>query len=385
MTTYELESLHAGGLAAVAFGIAAPPAATKPGPGRAADLKVFAPKQVGHACWFSAGPLAGNPLHTTADWLLELTQGFHFRDVEDAFIDLMSLVDQADAAFGGHPFVRVLRADDHERAIGLRGQMTRLTATLVGGKPLEQTSIEWWRANLSMAPNPVAPDTPYRDAATRWRVNGFPGALQFEDLMPKTPANPNGRGLPSGLSIFDLDSAFIASDRMGLPLPVLLALMETEGVNLFAPVNRLVRQPTPVDDDTKTVSWEAQSRDTTNMLRPPIADVEAGVAAARLAAWRQTVGRAFWLSFPYGLDRFTLVDDAAVNARSDQFVAAKILVKDADERSSRTSERASSRVFIFARHRSARHRPNLEGFASGALGHSFTYGRVSLSAGGRGA
>ena len=223
-------------------------------------------------------------------------------------------------------------ADDHERAIGLRGQMTRLTATLVGGKPLEQTSIEWWRANLSMAPNPVAPDTPYRDAATRWRVNGFPGALQFEDLMPKTPANPNGRGLPSGLSIFDLDSAFIASDRMGLPLPVLLALMETEGVDLFAPVNRLVRQPTPVDDDTKTVSWEAQSRDTTNMLRPPIADVEAGVAAARLAAWRQTVGRAFWLSFPYGLDRFTLVDDAAVNARSDQFVAAKILVKDADEK-----------------------------------------------------
>ena len=333
VTTYELESLHAGALAANALGLAPPPdTATAPAPGRAANLTAFASKKVGYAAWFSAGPLAANPLHTTADWLLELTQSLHFFDVEEPFLDLMSLVDQTDAAFSGHPFVAPLKADDHERARSLRRQMTVMAKTSVAGKPFEQTSIQWWRDNLNMAPNPAAPQAPFRDDDTLPRVNRFPGVLAFEDLMPKVlVVNPNGRGLPSGVSVFDLDSAQLACGRMGLPLPVLLALMETEGVNLFAPVNRLVRAPSPRDAASQTLCWEAHSRDFGNLLRPPELDWEQGRPPDQLPSLRETTARAFWLSFPYGLDRFTLINDAAVNSRINQFVGANVLVKEAAE------------------------------------------------------
>lgn len=318
LTAYEVEALHAADAAADALGVPAVAEAPGPRPGQAMDLAPFSTKASGHACFFSAAPLGVAPLHTTADFLLELTRGIHFDRKEQGFLDLHALQDGATGQ--GHPLIAVLRADEHQKATHLRRQMDVLSTTMVDTDPLAENSLTWWRSKVGMAPGLLpAPADPYRDDQTRGRR--FPGVLEFDDLM--------AQGDPSGFDAFDIESAYLACERMSqsggprLPLPVLLALMETEGVKLFAPINRLVRSVTTA---TKTLVWEAHARDRDHDLRPPILEDWLVPTAADQRA------RQFWLSYPYGLDRFALpAGDEGFNDRIDTIEESGVFVREAGE------------------------------------------------------
>ncbi|CAE6794391.1 hypothetical protein [Nitrospira defluvii] len=311
VTTYELEALHAGDLAAAVFGVAAPAPASKPTAGRAGDLSAYTGKQVGHACWFTAGTIATNPLHTTTDWLLELTRGTHFTNVEEPFVDLMSLVDKADPRFRGHPLVAPLRADQHEKAVHLRRQMDAAGMEVLGIASLgwwdskvgfTKVGTKWHHLNADGTDNDKdpSPRKPYNDDQTH--PAALSGVLSFDDLI---------FGSPTGFDTFDIESAWLATERMrvspdrALPLPVVLALMEREGVKQFAAINRRVRY---TRTEGATLLWEA-------LRRADIAPV------ARLRATYPgpdvQMAREAWLSYPYGLDHYATPNtDDGVDGRT---------------------------------------------------------------------
>ncbi len=279
LSTYELEVLHAAGEAHTALGLPHPVAGAPPHPGEAMDVSPYTANTVGHACLFTAQRSGSDSLYTTVDWLVELTRGIHFSEDEAGFLDLFKLMDPDTG--GGHPVLAALRADDHNRAIHLRRQMDALEATT-----LAADSAAWWAPRVGFPS--VTPTTPYR--AGRTRVRTFTGLLRFDDLNPVDPALAR----PSGFDTFDLESAMLATGRMSdpidgpnrLPLPVLLAIMEREGIKLFAAINRHVRNTTTA---ASTLRWEAYYEDT---------------ARAAWAAGLDGMGRQGWFLFPYGLDVF---------------------------------------------------------------------------------
>jgi hypothetical protein len=307
LTTFELEALHAAGTAHLALGLATPVAGAGPRPGRAMDLTPYAGQAKGHVCAFQAEPLGLDGLHTTIDWLLELTTGIHFRQEEPAFLDLTALMDPDNGS--GHPLLAALRTDEHLKAVHLRRQMDGLAGTGLGG-----SSLTWWVGKLAMPTDSTgtkwkmvtersitieespAPRTPYRKSRTT--LQQFLGSLVFTDL--------HGTGDPSGFDLFDIASAYLATERMceppdgpdQLPLVVLLALMEREGIKGFAPLTRHVRN---TKTEAATLSWEAHDQ---------------VLARAEWPADLDQMGRDGCLLWPYGLDRFAQVPtDAAFNAK----------------------------------------------------------------------
>jgi hypothetical protein len=306
LTTFELEALHAAGTAHLALGLGVPVAGAGPRPGRAMDLTPYAAQAKGHVCAFQAEPLGLDGLHTTVDWLLELTTGIHFRQEEPAFLDLTALMDPDSGS--GHPLLAALRSGEQLKAVHLRRQMDALSGTALGA-----SSLTWWDGKLAMprdvtgtkwtlvqengdiVEEPAAPRTPYRGSRTTRRT--FLGSLVFTDLR--------GGGVPSGFDLFDIASAYLATGRMceppdgpdRLPLVILLALMEREGIKGFAPLTRHVRN---TKTEATTLSWEAHNQVLERSGWP--ADLD-------------QMGRDGCLLWPYGLDRFAQPPtDAAFNA-----------------------------------------------------------------------
>ena len=317
LTAYEVEALHVAGTAAATLGLPAAVAAEAgPGPGRAMNLNSYGPRARGFATYFSASTIAEDSLHTTIDFLVELTQGIHFREKEAAFLDIHTLQNQTNGL--GHPLLTVLHSDEHNKAVHLRRQMDTMRTTDIGGSPLGEHAVEWWRTKLAMDPAvPLAPTNPYKeDHSTRTL---FPGILGFDDLMSEPPF---GVGVPSGFDEFDLTSAYLAVGRMSnppaslpLPLPVLLALMETEGIKLFAPINRIVRNTTTPGN---TLIWEALTGDPGRGVRGPFTNSVPPTDPRLLA-------RGFWFSFPYGLDRFTDLNEGGFRGKVNEFATSGVL------------------------------------------------------------
>jgi len=329
ITTYELEVLHAAGEAHTALGLGAQPAAAAAEAGRAMDLAPYSAQAIGHACTFTAQRSPADSLHTTVDWLLELTRGIHVKPLpEDGFIDLLPLLDGAGGA--GHPLGDALRADDHERAVSLRRQMDALEPT-----PLAEDGLTWWDGEVNFtkdlagnwehtdpegkpANSKPAPRTPYLDHRTRQPAPAG-NSVPFMDMLLN----------PSGFGTFDLESAYLARARMSdpydgpdqLPMSVLLALLEREGTKLFAPINRRVRNVTTAA--AAPLIWDA-------------------VQMSDLSNWSAAVderGRMGWMLFPYGLDSFATpradddrlgrpvlgTDDTAFNAVVGRVASAGVL------------------------------------------------------------
>ncbi len=323
LTAYEVEALHLAGTAPATLGlddaVAAQPG---PSPGRAMNLNPYAAKARGYASYFSASTLPQDDLHTVIDFLIELTQGFHFQIKEPAFLDIHTLENQTNGR--GHPLLTVLHSDEHHKAVNLRRQMDTLRDTEIGGVALAEHSLAWWRSKLNMAADvSLSPRSPYKEDTLPRRA--FPAVLAFDDLMQElTPERAN----PIGFDEFDLTSAYLAISRMsdpagspGLPLPVLLALMETEGIKLFAPVNRTVKNTTTA---SATLIWEALTRTTTRGNRSAMIK-SVPPTAPRL------LGRGFWFSFPYGLDRFSDVTEGSFRTKVNQFQDSGVLTFEAGE------------------------------------------------------
>ena len=310
LTTYDVEVLHAAGTAQTALGLGAPVTGPGPQPGKAMDLSGYSATAEGRACTFTAGRLGSDTLHTTADWLLELTCGIHFNEEEAPFLDLAPLMDPATGV--GHPLIEAVRFVDHLKAVHLRRQMSAPGMTQLG-----LTSIDWWKdhigfqltdgkwhhvakqpphQNLDRLPSPQAP---YQGGKTVLDQQGFPAVLEFIELI---------LGLPSGFDLFDLESAYLACARMAdpidsephLPVPVLLAIMEREGNKLFAPLTRKVINTT---DETKTLVWETASRSEDDQPGP--------VAEGQFPARPDERARVEFLLFPYALDTFAQRKSAA--------------------------------------------------------------------------
>ncbi len=320
LTTYEVEALHTAGTAATTLGLPAEVGATAgPRAGRAMDLDPYDGKTDGYTCFFSAEKLAANPLHTTVDFLIELTTGIHFRANETAFLDLHTLEDPATGV--GHPLLEPLHADEHNKTMNLRRQMTDLKGAKVGEQTLTKNSETWWegKAGVSLMHREF-----YKDDRTR--PNRSRGVLAFEDVFPP-PVGPN---VPSGFDTFDLTSAYLALDRMSqnaatrLPLPVVLALMDFEGVRLFATINRHVKF---TKSAASTVVWEALFRDA--LAVPPPVDIATYPSERPANAHR---ARKAWLSYPYGLDTFARpMTEREVNARVANMAKNSVFTLDPGE------------------------------------------------------
>ena len=314
LTTYEVEALHVAGTADDALSI--PVGSFQgPRPGQAMDVSsILSPYVIvarGNTGWFSAERLGSAPLHTAVDWLVELTRGIHFRRKESGFLDLFDLMDSLTGE--GHPLLEALRADENLKAVHLRRQLDELDATTLGADLLA-----WWDGHLHFtrdaatgtmwhfvsdgkdSDDPPAPRDPFR--SDRTRLQRFLGILDFDDLV---------FGSPTGWDEFDIESAYLACTRMaepigglGLPVAALLALMEREGIALFAPINRHVRD---TRTEAATLSWASLHDDPTTVPVPnPRSDYGAG---------DDQVAREAWLSYPYGLDTFASPNsDAGVDA-----------------------------------------------------------------------
>jgi hypothetical protein len=263
LSTFELEALHAAGTAHLALGLPTAVAGDGPRAGRAMDLAPYAAQAAGHLSAFQAEPYGLDGLHTTADWLVELIRGIHFHQQEPAFVDLAAVMDPDDGS--GNPLLGATRFDEHLRAVHLRRQMDAPAA-----KAVTTASLTWWDGKLGMNKSgtdwqltpemgptetkPPTPAAPFKNPDTTLK--------QFIGVVPAATLwlSPN----PSGYDLFDLESAFLAVGRAceppdgpdSLPLPVLLALMEREGVKNFAPLNRYVRNTLT---ESHTLSWEAHN------------------------------------------------------------------------------------------------------------------------------
>jgi hypothetical protein len=304
ITTYELEVLHTAGSAHTALGLGAQPAGAAPAPGVAMDLAPYAAQAIGHGCTFTAERSAADRLHTTVDWLVELTRGVHARRVdEDGFVDLLALRDPATGE--GNPLLGALRADEADRARHLRRQADALETNGLGPR-----LVTWWDGQLNFATAgdqwhfdsrdmAKAPKDPYGSGDT----NGMGKTLfTFDDLVFLTP--------PSGFDGFDLESASQAAERMTkplgtspLPVAVVLTLMETEGVKLFAPINRRTRNTTSA---AAAVRWEGRRR----------AGSPGPRARSDFGPNNSDIARRTWLGYPYGLDTYAAhLTPTAMDAR----------------------------------------------------------------------
>ncbi|HEX8111878.1 MAG TPA: hypothetical protein VF516_29300, partial [Kofleriaceae bacterium] len=239
-----------------------------------------------------AGP-AHDSFHTIADYLDELCFGIHYQEEEPGFVDLFALMDPATGT--GHPLLGPLRALEHLRARHLRRQMDTVSAAAFGAG-----AVAWWNSVLHMVPfgtnwsnpteNPLTGDepgpvNPLLSGATRPRAIKEYGYAELKEGKAQT-----------GFSEFDLTQAALARARMAtpaetdtmLPFPVLLAIMKTEGVQQFGPLNRIVKNTTV---RAGTVNW--------NGWRTPLttANFVFGDDARR--------GRQLMLLWPYGLDHFS--------------------------------------------------------------------------------
>jgi hypothetical protein len=104
----------------------------------------------------------------------------------------------------------------------------------------------------------------------------------------------------SGLDVFDMECMKIAismvknplTGNFDTPLPVVMALVLREGIGLFQFLNRITRPST-------SLRWIGHSS-----WRPVPLDA---------AAEHHTIGRMYWLAFPYGLDTYTWDNATAPN------------------------------------------------------------------------
>ena len=332
LTAYELEAAHLANRTTSMFtGIAGLAALLGPTSGQAMDLSPFTPKHRGHVSMNYIIDIKvevkkqediENNLYTLVDWLIELLQGLNvFRD-EPSVVDLLSYVDLATG--NGHPLYAPLRVDEYLRAKSLRRQLDILDNIKVGTKSLEQTNLDWWKKGNwglgigkgilplenvlvsgnteehwvnddggSFESNPPGPSNPYQKKNTMFPKSGTTRILKGIVAVDK------GHILrPSGFDEFDIYSAYLAQSRMlnpitnknDLPMPVILALMEREGLRFFAFLNRLVNNTTRRN---KTISWSPWDG---NDQRPSNADDYTNKRLARF----------FWFGWPYGLDRMIL-------------------------------------------------------------------------------
>lgn len=334
LTTYEVEALHAAGTAAAALGVPPPVGVAGPQPGRAMDLAHYAAKRTGHACFFHAQRLASDPLHTAVDFFLEVTRGIHARQKENGFLDLRTFENPATGeAHEAHPLVATLHHDEHHKAEHLRRQMDSLLAPIPGVGSLGLHSRNWWQGKLNLIlppPFSLTPIDPYRTDRTTFRRRvTIPGQLTFGDLID----NP----IPSGFGTFDLESAYLACGRMRqaappggeepgsqLPLPVLLALMQTEGIKSFAPLNRIVKNTTTASE---TLVWEVIPRtpgDPDSFWQP--------MRENDPPNGEELHARKRWLAFPYGLDTFAETNtENDLNIRVDDMAIGGVFNPEAGE------------------------------------------------------
>jgi hypothetical protein len=320
LTTYEVEALHAAGTAKTELGLGAANAAG-PQAGKAMDLSAdYSATELGYACTFAAERSGSDSLHTTVDWLNDLLRGIHFHVDESPFLDGEPLMDPTSAA--SNPLLEAMRFDDFLKAKSLRRQMDD-----VDNAGVTPNWLNWWKGKLSL----IEVGGNWGDGAgpgpSRSFLKGFtsggvdPGLLNLTDLA---------LGAQSGFDLFDIESAYLACVRMAepiasqnqLPLPVLLALMEREGIKQFGPINRGVRNTLT---EAATIVWEPRRRTFVDPANPGQSALDPfdGTLPPTDPAERS---RQSWLLFPYGLDHFAKPNTAAgVDSLVDQVHQAGVM------------------------------------------------------------
>jgi hypothetical protein len=230
--------------------------------------------------------------------------------------------------------MEAVRFDDHLKARSLRRQMDTVEAA--GSTAVW---LAWWEPKLNHAAigadwgdnAPAGPGNSFQRGFTAGGVN--PDALEFLDL----PLGPQ-----SGFDTFDIESAYLAAARTAglseLPLAVLLALMEREGIKQFGRINRGVRNTT---DETRTLTWEAKKR-ADDALQPAFNPISPATPPTNPAER----SRRFWTLFPYGLDRFAQPETAAgVDALVSQFQQAGVTSLAGESLADYVHERVHSSFF----------------------------------------
>ncbi len=312
VTCYELEAALLAGRNTDIVSTPTPPSSALASPGKAADLSVFSAKQVGNesTVWLR-DPEDSN--RTAVDWFMELTQGVNVQLEEPPIIDLEDYVDLASAT--GHPLYTVMHHDEYLQAKSLRRQMNNASTSSI-----EDDSLAFWDSKLNIPRDPVYPDCwDFNDPLfpnDEWQRTPGPTDpfLKGKTLFPFTGITYSGgkatgivdytnRRL-SGFDHLDLQSAILARSRMtspltgkcDLPLPVIMALMQKEGIFSFAFLNRYTQ---PTKSLASTLSWIAYYQDMPRYTAVPL----------------NALVRCYWLLWPYGLDYYAVEKNAATNEK----------------------------------------------------------------------
>lgn len=294
ITTYELEAIYLAGKTTALYpdidiqtntDIKLPP-----------DLTPFSSKIAGKSCTIYTREIMNTPIYTTIDWFEELLKGVNIARKETGRLSIDKFFNQNNST--GHPITQLLNIENFLRAEAIRNQMDTLDNTKVGNASLGQISLDWWKENIlwkritDHIAAPIvsgewpdgkipAPSAPYKNDTTKFPQRSG-GIVQYE----------NGFSKVSGFDFFDLESIFLARSKVrnvltsnfDIPISVLLALADREGIRIFAWLHR-----------NNNLKW------ITNI--GPVFDL------SKWTGKKHSLGRIHWLWWPYGLDWYTITED----------------------------------------------------------------------------
>jgi hypothetical protein len=294
ITTYELEAIYLAGKTTTLYSdidiqtntdIKLPP-----------DLTPFSSKVAGKSCTFYTREIMDTRIYTTIDWFEELLKGIKIVRKETGRLSIDKFFNQNNST--GQPITQLLNIENFLRAKAFRAQMDILDNTKIGNINLGKTNLNWWKENIlwkritDQIAAPIvsgrwpdaqdpAPSAPYKKDTTIFPARS--GVVPFD----------NGRSRVSGFDFFDLESIFLARSKVinvltgkyDMPVPVLLALADREGIRVFAWLNRKT---------TNKLRWITNSG--------PLFDL-----TNRSRNERHSLGRIHWLWWPYGLDWYTRI------------------------------------------------------------------------------
>jgi hypothetical protein len=301
LTVYEVEALHIASKSPVVFpGLAGSPNLGRlPQSGVPMDLSDYSVYKVGYS---SSLRINNNGYFTLVNWLNEELKELNLQIKEEEKITLTNYFDLTSSS--RHPIAIALNYEDYLRAKSIRQRMDALFLVGIG-----EEGLNWWQ-NIRRPFLPAGSGT--------WPDGDGPAPKEPFDkdktVIPPYDANKtvtydNGEKI-SGFDIFDIESMLIAcskvknilTDRFDIPLPIIMALCEREGVRSYAWLNRTVH-------DLWWISHQQQ--------------IDLSNIGYHDSIARQSIARQFWLLWPYGLDNYNNPYDTSnyIGSLNDRFTS----------------------------------------------------------------
>lgn len=308
LTIYELESVHLAGRSADVFPGLTVNEARDPQPGKCLSLTDYNSKIIGSTASFQ---ICKSYYYLITDWFQELLKETNGLKTEDPVIDILGYYNQSDNE-KTHPLLTdILQFTNYKLGESIRDQMDVLEGTNVNGRvaTIPEATLLWWINQASFITDKSLTGT-WPDGSPAAPINQFKSRETHHPAYNQFVTFENGisNHNDSGCDLFDLESIFLARNAVynyltttfDIPLPVILALLNREGVFIFSWLSR---------NTVPKYWWRWKAHKTfviTNNTN------------------QHDFARTYFLAYPYGLDSYVVPigssTSAATNGRLDKVI-----------------------------------------------------------------